>query len=286
MFTLCLSRQTEGEGDVCVCFGFKIVFLFFIYNYILLLLFFDYRGCNSRVSRLTEALAEVRVTEIETLAINSCQKPPKLYRHFVDDGFGQSTCKQHADEFLQHLNSLTQDLQYTIEHPSTDCSLPYLDVTIHSDKSTSVYRKPIHTNLYTNYSSAAPSSTKNSIISSLTRRAYTICSPKHLKPELEFLKQTFLGNGYPVSRISLIMQRTKQSLRKKKKPSSKTTRTSNIVIPLPAGRSKDLKRALLPYDITTSFSSPPTLMTLLRAFEGLRRETHFVSGATLFCYCA
>ena len=109
----------------------------------------------------------------------------------------------------------------------------------------------------------APSSTKNSIISSLTRRAYTICSPKHLKHELEFLKQTLLCNGYPISRISLIMQRTKQSLRKKKKPSSKTTPTSNIVIPYPAGRSKALKRALLRYDITTSFSSPPTLMTLL-----------------------
>ena len=81
-------------------------------------------------SPLTVALAEVRVTEIETLAINSCQKPPKHYRHFVVDGFGQFTCKQHADEFLQHLNSLIQDLQYTIEHPSTDGSLPYFDVLI------------------------------------------------------------------------------------------------------------------------------------------------------------
>ena len=50
-------------------------------------------------SPLTVALAEVRVTEIETLA-NSCQKPPKHYRHFVDDGFGQFTFRQHADEFL------------------------------------------------------------------------------------------------------------------------------------------------------------------------------------------
>ena len=59
------------------------------------------------------------------------------------------------------------------------------------------------------------------------------------------------------------MQRTKRSLRKKKKPSSKTTPISNIVIPFPAGSSKDLKRAFLRYDITTSFSSPPILMTLL-----------------------
>ena len=213
-------------------------------------------------SPLTVALVEVRVTEIETLAINSCQKPPKHYRHFVDEGFGQFTCKQHANKFLQHINSLTQDLQYTIEHPPTDGSLPYLDVLIHSDKSTSVQK----TYPYQPVRSLFLSRTllhKKSIISFLTRRAYTICSPKHLKPELEFLKQTFLCNGYPISRIRHVMQCSKQSLRRKKKPSSKTTPTSNIVIPFPAGRSKDLKRALLRYDITTSFSSPPTLMTLL-----------------------
>ena len=177
------------------------------------------------------ALAEVRVTEIETLANKSCQKPPKHYRHFVDDGFGQFTCKQHADEFFQHLNFLTQDLRYTIEHPSTDGSLPYFDVLIHSHKLTSVYRKPTHTNLYTNYSSAAPSSTKNSIISSITRRAYTICSPKHLKHELEFQKQTFLCNGYPISRISLIMQRTKQSLKKRRNPPVKLRQHPTLLFP-------------------------------------------------------
>ena len=199
------------------------------------------------------------------MLLTPARSPTKIISIFSKTGLDSLPANntQMNSYSSQHLNSLTQDLQYTIEHPSTDGSLPYLDVLIHSDKSTSVYRKPTHTNLYTHYSSAAPSSTKNSIISSLTRRAYTICSPKHLKPELEFLKQTFLCNGYQISRISLVMQRTKQSLRKKKKPSSKTTPTSNIVIPFPAGRSKDLKRVLLRYDITASFSSPPTLMTLL-----------------------
>ena len=116
-------------------------------------------------SPLTVALAEIRVTDIENLAISSFSSPPKHYKHFVDDGFGHFTDRTHADKFLQHINSLTEDLQYTIEYPSDDGSIPFLDVLIHPDRSTSIYRKPTHTNLYTHYSSSSPASTKNSIIS-------------------------------------------------------------------------------------------------------------------------
>ena len=145
----------------------------------------------------TETLAEIRVTDIENLAISTFPHPPKHYRHFVDDGFGHFTDRDHANNFLQHINSLTEDLQYTIEHPSSDGSIPFLDVLIHPDRSTSIYRKPTHTNLHIHYSSSSPTSTKFPIISSLTRRAYTLCSSCHLNDELQFLKHTFLTNGFP-----------------------------------------------------------------------------------------
>ena len=61
------------------------------------------------------------------------------------------------------LTSLTDDLQYTIEYASQDWYLPYmdighwtLDILIHAEKSTSVYIKPTHTNLYVRYNSYAP----------------------------------------------------------------------------------------------------------------------------------
>ena len=106
-------------------------------------------------SPLTVTLAEIRVTETEQLALETSSQSPK---HFVDDGFGHFTDKLHANEFLRHINGLTNDLQYTIEHPTPDGSIPYLDVLIHADKTTSVYRKPTHTNLYTHYSSSTPQS--------------------------------------------------------------------------------------------------------------------------------
>ena len=127
-------------------------------------------------SPLTVALAEVRVSEIESLALSSSADPPSLYKHFVDDGISRYRDRHHAEIFLQHLNSQSNDLVYTAEHPRSKGSLPFLDILLHSDLSTSVYRKPTHTDSYTHYSTSAPQSTKDSLIRSLTRRAYDICS--------------------------------------------------------------------------------------------------------------
>ena len=114
--------------------------------------------------------------------------------------------RQHAESFLEHLNSLSDDLVYTIEHPALDGTLPFLDILLHPDLSTSVYRKPTHTDSYTHYSTSSPQSTKDSLISSLTRRAYDICSPQHLPHELEHIRTVLLDNGYP-RHISNPMQR-------------------------------------------------------------------------------
>ena len=100
-------------------------------------------------------LAEIRVADVENTALTTYKDPLNTYRHFVDDGIGDFRDKSHADGFLKYLNSLTDDLQYTIEYPSHDGSLPYMDILIHADKSTSVYRKPTHTNLYVRYNSCA-----------------------------------------------------------------------------------------------------------------------------------
>ena len=81
-------------------------------------------------SPLTVALAEVRVTNIESLALAlalaSSADPPSLLKHFVDDGISRYRDRQHAESFLEHLNSLSDDLVYTIEHPKTGY---YLGIT-------------------------------------------------------------------------------------------------------------------------------------------------------------
>ena len=171
--------------------NFSLDHCYFHYNNI----FFQQVEGGPMGSPLTVTLAEIRVTHNEFKALSTSPHPPKHYFHFVDDGFRFFKNESHARTFLTHINSLSSDLQYTLEFPNNNRSQPYLDILIHSDNSTSIYRKPTHTNVYTHYNSCSPQVHKDSIIRSLTRRAYTLCSPKHLQPELDFLKHTFLGNG-------------------------------------------------------------------------------------------
>ena len=128
-------------------------------------------------SPLTVALAEIRVTYIEELAISSSTNPPEHYYHFVDDGFGHFRNCQHGESFKDHINSLAPDIEYTIEHPSATGSISFLDLLINPDNTTSIYRKPTHTNMYTHYSSSATIASKESTIRTLTRRALKLCSP-------------------------------------------------------------------------------------------------------------
>ena len=83
---------------------------------------------------------------------------------------------------------------------------------------------------YTHYSTAAPQTTKDSLIRSLTRRAYNICSLKHLDLELTHVRSGLLDNGYPLNHINLIMHRTNKSLSKPKPSRTKDYYTLAIYI--------------------------------------------------------
>jgi hypothetical protein len=109
-------------------------------------------------SPLIVELAEIRLAEVDTLALSSSRDPPSSYSHFVDDGCGAFRDRDHAENYLSFLNSLTEDLNFTMEHPSPDGSLPFLDVLIHPDNFTSIYRIPTNTNLYFKYSSCTTNS--------------------------------------------------------------------------------------------------------------------------------
>ena len=215
-------------------------------------------------SPLTVALAEVRVSEIESLALSSSADPPSLYKHFVDDGISRYRNRHHAEIFLQHLNSQSNDLVYTAEHPRSNGSLPFLDILLHSDLSTSVYRKPTHTDSYTHYSTSAPQSTKDSLIRSLTRRAYDICSPQHLQNELQHIRKVLLDNGYPRNHIELIMHRTKQSIKRTAtKPKQHDQHSTKVFIPYYPHVNKQVKNILHRHSVSTACTSNKSLRDLL-----------------------
>ena len=131
-----------------------------------------------------------------------------------------------------------------------------------TDPPPSTENLPIPTCTPSTHYSSSPTSTKFSIISFLTRRTYTLCSSCHLNDELQFLKHTFLTNGFPLNKINQVMDRTKKSLQKTTTKKNKIP-TAKTILPYHPTYSKKIKTALQRYDVSTTFSSPPSLMTVL-----------------------
>ena len=93
---------------------------------------------------------------------------------------------------LEHLNSIDNNIKFICEESKDDGSIPFLDILIIPEKegrlTTTVYRKPTHTDLYLQWDSHYNIPSKYSVIGTLFHRAYTICSsPQHLQKEEQHL---------------------------------------------------------------------------------------------------
>ena len=116
-----------------------------------------------------------------------------MWKRFVDDTFVviKTACKE---EFFKHINSIEESIQFTAEDTQADGSLPFLDalVTPQADGtlSTSLYRKPTHTNQYLHWDSHHAISAKYIVISTLFHRAKEVCYIKQqLEEEQEHIQQ-------------------------------------------------------------------------------------------------
>ena len=123
-----------------------------------------------------------------TSAVNS----PRLWKRYVDDTFFILQQSQ-KEKFLQHINSVDPSINFTTEEPRQDGSVPFLDtlVTPQEDgtQTTSVYRKPTHTDLYLQWVSHHSLACKYSVSNALTLRATAVCSNSKLhKTELKHLQ--------------------------------------------------------------------------------------------------
>ena len=74
---------------------------------------------------LVVELADLRVADVENTALTTYTDFPNIYRHFVGDGIGDFRDTSHEDGFL---NSLTDDLQYTLKYSLQYGSVPYTDI--------------------------------------------------------------------------------------------------------------------------------------------------------------
>jgi len=151
-------------------------------------------------STLSPVIANFYMEDFESRAIEQAPFKPKCWYRYVDDTF---VIWPHGLDklqgFLDHLNSLQDKIQFTIE-TEKDGHLPFLDIDIYrkidGTLGHKVYRKQTHTNLYLQQSSHHHPAHKQSVLTSLIHRARGLCDEASLPQELEILTSVFKNNGY------------------------------------------------------------------------------------------
>ena len=144
------------------------------------------------------------MASLEEKAIADMRTPPKLWLRFVDDVLAIIK-KNLAKAILDNLNRQDPNIVFTMELEENG-RLPYLDSMIHrSDRklTTTVYRKPTHTDRYLPYDSHHPRSAKCSVVDSLLKRAEDVITSEPEKgAETHRIELALKRNGYPQSFIT------------------------------------------------------------------------------------
>ena len=164
---------------------------------------------------ISPIVANIFMEDFENRALATSPCTPKIWKRFVDDAFTVIK-KNQKQTFLNHLNSINNNIQFTSEDPGEDGSIPFLDMLVIPDGEgrlkTTVYRKPTHTNQYLHWDSHHAIPSKYSMIGTLFHRAKPICSePKHLQDEEEHPYRTLKKCKYPtwaLNRVKLRIQTT------------------------------------------------------------------------------
>ena len=202
-------------------------------------------------SPLGPTLANIFLGFHEKIWLADCpvQFKPKYYKRYVDDIFVLFDKLEFLDKFQEYMNRMHPNMHFTSEVERND-SLPFLDVNVIRDVNmfmTSIYRKPTFSGVYTNYDSYLPTIYKQSLVSTLLFRAYTICSNWNLVScEMNNIKSIMLKNGYPESFIDRLISSFISKLYSKKQqpPDDNPKKSFQIFLPYLGTFSKRIEKKI------------------------------------------
>ena len=162
-------------------------------------------------SPISPLIANLFMEEFEVEALSSCPYPPSLWLRFVDDTF-VITKVEHSQSLLQHINSQDPHIQFTVEEPTHQGKLPFVDtlVTIQPDNtfSTSVYRKPTHTDQYLHRDSNHHITAKQIVYNTLAHRDKIVSSNQEtLNKELQHIKEALQACQFPNLALNQLQQK-------------------------------------------------------------------------------
>ena len=138
--------------------------------------------------------------------------------------------------------------------------------------STTIYRKPTHTDLYLQWASHHTVSSKYSVIGTLHHRAETICSSPQLpQQEEKYLQKSLQRRKYPAWALNRVKIKSKGSTNKTRRDATKTGHNSinnqkpYMVVPYYRGLSENLKKVCSRHGVQFYFKGGNTIKNLLVA---------------------
>ena len=157
-------------------------------------------------SQVSVAIANLYMESFKEEALQSCPPDcrPTLWKRYVDDTFVIAP-RDQASRLLKHLNSLKPSIQFTIKNEQ-DNNIAFLDTMIHREPdgslTSTVYRKPTHTDQYLASDSHHPESVKRDVAKCLhDRTSRLVTRPHHTAAERRRVTAALTANGYPVAVI-------------------------------------------------------------------------------------
>ena len=136
---------------------------------------------SSRVRIMNRSMVQPWVSPLAPLSPTSSWKSSKLrpsllphslnlWLRYISDTFVIQQAK-HSHQLIQHLNPQDPHIQFTTEDPNGDDAFPFLDTLVSpgpiNTLTTTVYRKPTHTDQYLHWDSNHFTSANNSIFNTL-----------------------------------------------------------------------------------------------------------------------
>ena len=185
--------------------------------------------------------------------------------------------KAKRSSFLEHINSIDPNITFSRQETRGDGSMHFLDIlkTPKEDGklSTSLYRKPTHTDLYLQWDSHHTIPSKFSVVGTLYHRAKTICpSPQLLQEEEKHLFQALKRCKDPTWALNRIQLKSQAPTKTKNRSNTnhaghKNNNNYNVhmVAPYYKGFSESFKRSCKKYGVQVHFKGGLTIKNLLMA---------------------
>ena len=129
---------------------------------------------------------------------------PILCRRYVNDTLWFLPADANIQLLMNYMNTRHKNMRFTYETELSDC-ISFIGLTIKHETinnlhcySTSVYKKPTSTALFTNFNSFTALAYRLSVFRCLVYRAYKLCSNWNLfHNEISMIRSTLMRNAYP-----------------------------------------------------------------------------------------